>query len=73
MSGKKYLWLDGTTHSEPDPNWTEQEAIKRGLVPARGAEKSSVVASQRNPNFVHEVMLNSMGSLAWDRSGLEGQ
>lgn len=71
---KKFLWMDGIVRAEPDPNWNEDEAVKRGLIPAR-VNKSSLASSvsPRNPNLIHDVMLNSMGSLAWDRSGLEGQ
>ncbi|MFA5025334.1 MAG: hypothetical protein WC503_02420 [Candidatus Shapirobacteria bacterium] len=71
---KKYVWLDGTTHETPDPDWTEEEAVKRGLIPSRRSDKLPVsVSLTPNPNLVYQVILNSMGSLRWDQPGLESR
>lgn len=74
MTEKKYLWLDGTIHETLDPDWTEEKAVKQGLIPARDNKFSSVsVFSEQNSSLIHQVMMNSLGSFAWDRPGLENR
>jgi len=64
----KYLWLNGTTHERPDPNWTEEEAFLRKLIPARVSNfPPRLAVSTQNPH--HDVIMNSLGSIAWDRTG----
>ncbi|MBP9817581.1 hypothetical protein KBC75_02360 [Candidatus Shapirobacteria bacterium] len=39
---KKYLWLDGKIRSKPDPDWTEEKAIKLGLIKKPSAGQTFV-------------------------------
>ena len=64
---KKFLWLNGSTHETQDPNWNQHEAQRRGLIPV---SKNPAPVRVANTNLIQEVHINSLGSFAWDRSGL---
>lgn len=70
---KKYVWLNGSVQNEPDPDWSEKKALEKGIIPprARGGQPQVVHSSDRKGVDLDEIRKNSLGSLAWDRSGIE--
>jgi hypothetical protein len=49
---RKFIWLDGSEHDIPDPNWNEDEARRRGLV----ASSSVTFASRQVDPKPHPIL-----------------
>lgn len=40
---KKYIWMDGTEHEVPDPDWNQKEAERLGLIPNQNSGPLPIV------------------------------
>ena len=64
---RKYLWLDGTTHNEPDPDWTQEKAKERGIIPTPSSA-FDYHRNRTNLSVSDEVLLANAEMVNWTRS-----
>jgi len=68
----KYVWMDGTTRGEPDPNWDEKKAMELGLIPTPTESPLKIFRTTMRPSPRLEAALNSLGSLRFENEGYTG-
>jgi len=67
-SRKKFLWMDGSVHTEPDPNWNQEKAINLGLVKRNTTSKVDLPTQRRAHIMFQPEIQVSLGSLAFEDS-----